>query len=334
MEIYFLTALIVLICSKFGSKKSVGIAALILFILGAFRGYTVGTDTNNTLMIYEGVYGYVEKEGEFLSSFIHSFIVQNNWGIRWELIITQLIFFSSLVFFWYTYEKKSSPYMFFFMFMLGYVFLSYNITRQMMAVSIGIWAYHNRETNGSIKWFILIILVATAFHASAIFLLLLYFIQKYRFSQVFVTVALLVSFMIPLVLPTDSIIDSITGNIPLLNRFSIYVGDENKSVFSLNRLLLNFMYIYILLKYNRYENDLFFKAVILSLLIMNLFPTSSIISRVAIYFSFVQSVLLGRIIKTSDEIDKAVVLVFSLTVFTVFLITNNGGVVPYSFGGF
>lgn len=202
----------------------------------------------------------------------------------------------------------------------------------MLAVTIGVWAYYIIENDKKHFYFYLVVILACLFHTSAVSLLLLLVIKKLNPSKKTVLLSLVISFLLPFLLDTSLIVDYIANKIPMLNRFDEYIGDSNKSVFSLNRLLLNILYIFVVQNHVNNNNRLCYNTVIIGIIIMNLFPTSSVIARVSMYFSFFQAVLLGRIYTLAKGIDRIAILLYGIVVFAFYLATNNGGVVPYKLG--
>lgn len=334
MVVYIIIALIFFI---FKNKKNIFIqlgCIVLLFLLGAFRAYTVGTDTGNTQLIYEGKYGLVIKKGEIGLSLLTNYLMDHNYSMRWELIITQAIFIGLL--FLFCYKKTTKPLLVMLLFILcGYIYMSYNITRQMLAFSIVLWAYYNRTENQRVIYFFLIVALATLFHTSAIIALLIFFYDKLRLPQKTTITILIVSFIIPQLYQTNNILEFFTDRISLWSRFSYYIGLEHRETFSFNRLLMNLFFIYILIRYNvQVRDNIFFKTIVIGIIILNLFPVSPIITRMGLYFTAIQPIFLYYFIKFGKVEDRVMTSVYVVAIYANFLLSNNGGIVPYDFGGF
>ena len=334
MLIYVLIAILFFFFKNKENKYIQFICVGLLFLIGAFRAYTVGTDTGNTLIVYEGIGGMVNKKGEYGLGLLTNYLIDHNYSMRWELIITQMLFIGSLFFF--CYKKAQKPLLMLLLFILcGYVYMSYNITRQMLAFSIVLWAYYNRYEKGELITFVLVIVLAALIHSSAIVASLIFFVDKYRYPKIATIVVLIVTFFIPQVFSLSFIAEFFASHISLWNRYTDYIGIEERSTFSLNRLLMNLFFIYILIQhYIRVNNDLFFKSMVLGLVILNLFPAYPIITRIGLYFTAVQPIFLYQFIKFGKDVDKVMASVYTIAIYVTFLLSNNGGIVPYDFGGF
>ena len=334
MLIYVLIAILFFLFKNINNKYIQIICVGILFLMGAFRAYTVGTDTYNTFLVYESGIGMFAKKGEYGLELLTNYIIDHNYSMRWELIITQMLFIGSLFFF--CYKKAQKPLLMMLLFILcGYVYMSYNITRQMLALSIVIWAYYNRYEKGSPVPFVLVILLATLIHSSAIVVFLIFFIDKYRYPKMATIIILIVTFIIPQVFSMNFIAEFVTSRISLWNRYSYYLESEERGTFSINRLFMNLFFIYLIIQhYIKVNNDLFFKSMVFGLVILNLFPAYPVITRIGLYFTAVQPVFFYHFIQYGKVEDKAMVAFYTIAIYATFLLSNNGGIVPYDIGGF
>lgn len=208
----------------------------------------------------------------------------------------------------------------------------FNISRQMIAVSLGMWAFFMLERDIKLIYILPVILATTFFHTSGLILFLAYFLKKIKIQSGTVTFLLVTTFLVPFIFPVTNMIDVVISRIGLLSRFNDYLSATNKEAFSINRLLMNCLFVFISIKHPSITKDLYFKGIIFGMIILNLFPTSSFITRCGIYYLMGQIVLLPRYYQNGDQFDKILVWGYSFAVFLSFVLNNNGGIVPYTFG--
>ena len=198
----------------------------------------------------------------------------------------------------------------------------------MIAVSIALFAFIVCDRN-NIKWFLIIVLSCSIIHTSSLFLLLFWFLNKLKISSDKYLVILPLTFLMPFVFDISYLLEIILHNLPIVSKYTMYLDDEpNKSVFSLNRLLLNILYIYIVVNTPRSKMTFWLGASIWGIILLNLFPTNSIISRVYFYFSITQIFSLPEIYKRSQQ-SRLVVISYSFVIFLFYIYSNVGQFVPY-----
>ena len=118
------------------------------------------------------------------------------------------------------------------------------------------------------------------------------------------------------------------------SKYVMYLDDEpSKSVFSLNRLLLNVLFIYILSNTHINKLSFWLCASIWGIILLNLFPTNSIVSRVYYYFSVTQIFFFPEFFKRNQQ-NKLIVMSYSFVIFVFYIFSNIGQFIPYvlSFG--
>lgn len=330
MVIYLMIAVILLLFMKNDNKYVVLGIFFLLFLVSAFRGVTVGTDTQNYYDLYSGNATSTRLEPGFALFFLGCKAI--GVPFRVILIIFSVMMFSMLYIF--TKKTKYQPMMvLLFFFLLGYCFSFYNVVRQMLAAGILMFAYENRRREGNILFFCLFIFLAMMLHKSAILGAVIFFLDKIKIRGPYIMFLLPLTFIFPFVIPTNEIMDYMTSHISFLSHYDVYSGSADKQMFSVNRLAMNVFFMYLASRYDK-SGDIYWNASILGLIILNMFPFSGIITRSAIYFQIAQIVFLTNFYQSSKEVDRILVMAYSLVIFLFTMINNIGGIVPYSFGGF
>lgn len=331
MLVYFIIAFFLFITAKSRSKFVFLSVCFLLFFITAFRGYSVGTDTMNYQMLFLGG-ASEDKVGELAFNLLYMGLNAAGLDFRFFLIVTAALFWGQLFFQSYLNMKNTPVFSIVFVFLLGYCFMFFNISRQMIAVAIGMWAFYLEEKKANNWQIVLVILLSSIFHTSGLVLLFIFLIRRLKVSYGVVAIILLVTFISPFLLPTNLLIDSIISKIGLLERFSQYLSASNKEGFSFNRLFMNILFIIMAIRQCASTKDVYFKGIIFGMMILNLFPTSSFITRSGIYFLMCQIVFFPRYYKRGDMLDRSLVWVYSFSVFLSFVLNNNGGFVPYTLG--
>ena len=154
---------------------------LIPFIISAFRSYTIGTDTSGTYMeIF-----YRIKNGENIRDFGFGFITKvallifNNYtGL---LILTSLIF-CGLSYICIFRDSKHPAMSVLLFFTMNVFFISMNMIRQSIAISIFIYSIKYIKNRNVIKYTIAMI-IAMLVHTSAILYFPMYFVYNFRINK-------------------------------------------------------------------------------------------------------------------------------------------------------
>lgn len=331
MGVYLLIAVTLLLLRNNNNKYVVAAIFLLLFLVSAFRGISVGTDTNNYYQLYKGTAVSVRLEPGFALFFLGCRAL----GVPYRviLVIFSFIMFSLMYLFTMTEKKRPLMIMLFF-FLLGYCFSFFNVTRQVLAAGILLFAYRNREKQGSIYLFALYIVLAMLLHKSAIIGVLLFFLPKLKIPGSYIVLLLPLTFILPFLIPTNEIMDYMISHVGFLEHYDVYSGQSDKQMFSVNRLLMNVFYMYIAHRYDESENDMYFAASVLGLIILNLFPFSGVIIRLAMYFQIAQIVFLTNYYESASNVDRTLILAYSLVICLFTMMNNIGEVVPYTIGGF
>ena len=115
--------------------------------------------------------------------------------------------------------------------------------------------------------------------------------------------------------------------------FQSYLDDSTNirtDLFSWSRLSMNLFYIVIISIDNSKIKSMYLNMIIMFVVVYNLFPFSSVIGRVALYFGVFQMLYLP-IVETQNRINRLAVIIYPIAIFVMYLSTGLCGILPYTF---
>lgn len=203
--IYLINIVFVFIISIFyelNKKSRIFLILLIFFIslLPALRSIDVGTDTYNYVKMFEQfgsssffeLFNYPTEKGYILLNYFSSFFVES--FNEFFLIFYLLVFFNFIYFF----SKNSNffPLSVLVFLILGLYSASFNIMRQIMALSICLLSLKYVFNRDFIK-FSLIVFLSSLFHITALIFMMVYFVYKYqeKFRYILLFIVILIWFI-------------------------------------------------------------------------------------------------------------------------------------------
>ncbi len=324
MLIYILLPILIYFLSRL--KKNMGIYLslyVIILVIGGLRDISVGTDTINYYGLFtmeysnptiEPAWTYLNKACAFLFG-KYSYVV----FIGTFLAITPVFIRA-----WKSYHNPLRIILFYVL--LYYLYSSFNITRQAIAVSL---IFFSIEYLLQEKWwkYLFFVMLATTFHYSALVCLLFPLVLKIKFtSNVSVIFFLLITYILGVSI--GGVVIKILSHIPIIGGYSTYlVGEADVSI---TRLFLNLFFI--AFTYVSSKRDIYYTLVLLGISIFNLFCFSSAVTRMALYFMIFQIVLYSEtysIKKDNAVISNVLIYFYAIFYYAVMLMNNIGGVVPY-----
>lgn len=244
--------------------KSRGVAfflLIFLFILTAFRGEYVGHDTETYLSTryqYIRAYNYpnfynlsdfkfsdLGSAIELFSNSIYRIIFEYDLSPRFILFFFAFI---SLLFYWLALKsfKANIVYGLAFYVILGYMSQSFNLSRQICAACILLYAYSFLIADGVRKYyFFLFVVFAALIHSFSIVFLLVYPLSRVKnINKKWERIILVMCICFPLIkldfLNTISLLLSI-------NHVSDYLDNYGEQGLLITKLLSSYIYIYIVL---------------------------------------------------------------------------------------
>ncbi len=332
MDIYISLFLLLLFLSFL--KKNIFIYCVIyvlLFLLGALRNIEVGTDTAN----YYDIYNIINNDPDGLN-YILGF-VEPGWvfinrvcGILFDdyrSVIFIGLFLALTPLFIRVWKSSEKPFVVIFYYVTLYFYYNaFNITRQMIAVSIILFCINYLENNKK-KHFIVGVFCAMLFHYSAIFCLsFIWIMKKVKVSIKMASILLCITYILGLY-----IIPMLIPAIPIVGHYSAYFMDTGSSG-SVTRILLNIFFIFILASCNRKKVKSYLSLFFVGIVMYNLFAFSSAVGRLALYFTCTQLFLYPMITskyRLNDYTIKLCSFVYATTYYFLMLNANSGEIVPY-----
>lgn len=311
------------------NKLLCGILSILpLFFLAAFR-YGIGTDYFNYIEILEWTeQGIVKKE--ILYTLLNELVITANLDQQWIFI------FCSIIFFWFLtseiYRSSPHPVMSIFLFVtMTYYFAFFNIMRQMVSSAICLYAIRYAEKR-DLKKFLLFVLIASGFHASALVFIIVYFIYTIRISPLKVLCAT------SIIVAAMNVIQSVVILIISHTKYARYIGsvyDTGKSGYIF--IAIQFLITIAAALYYERGNPLY-KA-LFNIQVMNMWISLfsgyvPLVERFRYTFGLPAIILIPMAIKNAHGKEKKILLNASfLILFSVYgyyvTTAGNHGVLPY-----
>lgn len=323
-------------------------AIIIPVVISGFRN-GVGTDFDNYVKIYDQLYyQYPSIFSAIIDSRFEPGWVILNYLVRYIFDDVQFLFIITALLTWtfsfkaiYDNKKYISVGLSVLILLCTLYNMSFNIVRQILAVSIIMLSIKPMLDNR--KWkFILIVLFASSFHYSALIFLPAYWIVDSKTEDR----GLLKRIFIPLlaigfVFLFQPIFSFLTNNIDAFSAYSLYSIEF--SGFSIPAILLKLpVVLLIIINYKKLKakNNIMHKLSILYIigLILTLLSSySPYLNRVSFFYDVTQVFIVPAIIKAqTNKYEKFlytyVIVIYYLARFTYFyLFMGDGGTIPYNF---
>lgn len=338
-EYIILAVIIALLCLIHNRKWTVVVAATLLVIIAGFRAESVGTDTINYYKLFEwygdNLFGgfHANEPGYAMLQLL---VVRAGGSFHTLVFLVQLLIITGLSLF--ARKVAHHPqYVLLCYLLLYFYFYSFNTARQFLAIPLLLFAYHNLDI-GKTKPAIVLIIVGTMFHYTAIIGMLILLFRKRRWSVKLQVTLLIVTFLVGL----TSFVQIIAANMlsflpPALFNYILSVEDYRGIDFSLSRFLLTGFTILLILTLRNTSNRL--SILTLGICILNLFAFHPVVARAAQYFTIIQIVIIPEIAymirpkyRKGCRLLEVGAILYMIIVFAYLLSANTAGVVPYSFG--
>ena len=165
------------------------ITVFLFTLLIAARASSIGTDTINYVYSANGI----QKDYSSITAIFRGYYIEPGYGaleyismkwigdVHFLFMIEALILLIGLFCFIHNFEDKISIPLAFLVFFSFYFNTSLNISRQYIAVGIGLFAAKYLLENRKIPYFICCV-IATLFHSTGLLLFISYFIWRYLFA--------------------------------------------------------------------------------------------------------------------------------------------------------
>lgn len=313
------------------------IAILVLFVISGWRAFSVGTDTLNYKMSFDYLsydLRFIDiRSNEIFYPYLMYFIQSFGGDYRNFIIITSAIF----CFLVYVASKQceNSLIAILLFWLLGNFFMFYNISRQEIAVLLSLCAFFCLERKKMILY-LLLILLGISIHTSIIFIILFLLLMRIKIERKYlfiVPILFIITFVIPIFFDTRIFMRVFENMGNIESTYNMYFDAmvDSKGFFSFNRMLINVFFAILPFIDRSYGRNKYYNFIIMYIMIHNLFPFSSAITRIGLYFSVVTIPYFTSII-CQNKMVSYFVLLYSIVIFLFNLAVNNGGIVPYIWG--
>lgn len=318
-----------------------------MFIVAALRNYTVGRDVYNYLRRYARFADAEWKEIFYMADsmmFEHGFAILNklltyiNKNPRFFLVIAA--FFIIFSYGMAIYRYSTIPWLSFLLFMtMGFFGSSLNVIRQYIAVAIILFSY-NAIKNNKLLEFIVLVLVASNIHTSAIIVLPMYWLSKIKFNKftLFAIFSLFLSGAYVFIRYSKTIIAFMA---PYMHTYNRYLGelerDSGNGAIGATLIYAAFLILIIIELYNSEEEikNMYIAFAIASVMLILFSYAISISERALPYFSsmFIFSVPKAITSEKKRRIRIQYVIVICVVLiayyFAIICRANTGAQIPY-----
>lgn len=312
------------------------IIPLLYVILIGWRDSNVGVDTP---VYYEHYYTFGKWGCEFVEpgfNWLNQFLYALGYGANAFFMVIAVI---TVLFLYLTLNKLDKEYTIsaFCLYLLTFTFLV-NGMRQGVVCAIFLYAYRFIEQQKFIRY-ILLLLCASLFHASALLLIPLYFLKRYSLP--------LIGYIILYILSFCGVFFDLSPYIPHLDLgvrdYSVYVDNIKISQASyLGFVITSFLnvLVFVLMCRNKIlkTNPLLFNLVFLSFILKNIGFNIPIVGRITIYFSWflylVYPLVLGADkfpLFRSRFVTYSLILVINAAIWLNGILSPANKLLPYKF---
>lgn len=352
MGIYFALLFIpiytYLCCKLIKNKKFMMFLPYVFLILFAgLRNGIIGADYKNYIAFFRGYMRYGEMPYGWGWRLVNALVGFFTSDYHYLGIVTALVVISL---FFYVMEKNVST-NYWWLCLLVYIFNPYlyiqgnfNIMRQGIAMAVILYVFTRYLNKKSLFWFIVGTAIASCFHTSALFMLMIIFFMKYPLTKKFHYIMAVITFVLSIII-TDS---RIIGLIARYTAYGKYINSQDVTLFNFTAYKLFIFLTTLLLCYlydNLFDNKdekMCTDIYIFSLCILNLLLINDIAYRIYLYFAIMHTVflpiILGNISKKRNDryLNLAIhvtVVAYYIMYFVVFIYimaaSHNTSYIPY-----
>lgn len=339
---YYLIFLIIIIITyiciskilKFKNKDIIflNVAFIEMLLFLGFRDTTIGIDLQNYIPYFNIING-LNLDNLFYLPLERGYVILNKLVglVGGENVFLFVVAFISLLGVYYSIKKYSKNYMlsvFIYITFQFYIFI-FSGLRQGIAFSI-VWLSLKYVKERKLVKFILIVLLASMFHKTALIFLPVYFIANKRITLKYVLLFLVV-FISMLILKVQ-LVTFVTSFL-----YSTYAVSNTSGGYSLLVLLFAVFVFFILIRNKKIENfrdnDIWFNMLIVAILIQTLASTQGNIARLTMYYSFSVVLLIPNVLDSLKDKKQKIfieaIVYISLFIFYFISIQNEANYMPY-----
>lgn len=341
MVIYIVLAVLLILLSQFRTAGVV-FSFIVLFIVSTIRADSVGKDhlAFKLAFLYEiSDYRITDllKKYEIGWMTVNLFVKDYFNDFQVVVAIAAMLTLYPI----YLTMKKMSLHMglaILLYFLLFYYCLSFSLIRQFIAISFFVLAVYHFEKNNMVK-FIITITCAAIFHYSVFgMILILFAVRTVSVSYRFVTLTVIITFLIGFLGLTDNL-RSLIELLPF-EKYAHYADYKADAAFDRLNVYLFLVpkCIMCILLYRfmpQKDSPMFMKLYFGGTILSNLFISISLIGRLVLYFNIFEIFLLPNMVYLQQSTIlrlrlRIIVVLYGLIYFAYYLATNRGEVVPYA----
>jgi hypothetical protein len=333
-------------CICKNKKRALIYNIIILFLLMGLRSYNIGTDTEGYCINYVN---YIFKDWKnilqlsfSIGDMNYGFLILNKFLSEisssytfYLLCISGIISFSLYKFL--KIFSCNSIMSLIILLSLGFIFFFMSGIKQTLAIAFILLAYIKLRENKILN-FILLVLLATSFHNTALIVLICLPIYKLNLRRMYIL-------LIPLIAGSGIIFQNkISSFFQLLvfkGKYRVY-GTDYVAVNNLTGLYIQIIIVFvviILIGYRLKEDSnlqFFISIYSIGIFFQALTPVIAEFFRISMYFSIISSVMLPYTVKYSKIKQKRLVYISMGIVFIFYFLVaniNNTAMIPYEFFG-
>lgn len=331
---FYIFIFITLALLSYFVKRNIAVLSasiIALSTIAGLRGINIGADTHAYYEYFEFIKkthsGYMEPIWNWLNIVLSS--IGGNFNVF--LFITSVLTLG--VAGYVLWKEVKNPQFGLFLYYALYAYCnSFNGMRQYLAISVVLLGYYVLKNTRNIFAFIAVILIAMNIHHSAMLGFLTLPLIYFNFNRWLALGVLIMSFVIGGTVFPDIDLSFLYGSYAKYTETGYWVR-ESALQSMLLALLMNIYVICMLFTSSRnMRENLYFKIFIFGILIMNLTFRIEIMSRVILYFTIIQIVLIPIYLSNIEakSLSKLVIKLFLLayfsSIFFKMLILGNSGI--------
>lgn len=310
------------------------ISFLPIMLVSGLR-YMVGVDYNSYLWLFQDI---KEKKGVYIEGGylkLNQIIIKLTNNPQALFFVTSVIIIGLVFIGIYAYSQNPALSIFLF-FTMGYLFSSFNILRQYIAVAVLFAGLKFIKENKLLPYLVLV-LIAFFFHKTAVIMLPLFFLTRIRWKQSYM---LIISMIAACFIPLRGILT----NILVLTFYPQYAGTSLIKPLSIPELAyygLTFGILVLLCLAYKYDffndttNLILFNCIFYTFLMYLCLSFVPEINRIALYIELYVIILIPRLFAAEKNKNvRRLYYIIAIIAFTIFFFISVGamgryGVLPY-----
>lgn len=331
MEIYILIMFLALLVAWVGKNKAIYWGFfLVLMVISTFRGIDVGGDTEYYQWAFEdteAVRGVTIKSFEYGYLFLNFAVYHFTDNYTVFLGVVSFLILFPVFFVTPIFSKKYNIVIAFYVLLYNFNF-SLCFVRQYIAISILYVGFLLCSSTHKKIYLLITVVLASLFHQTSIFLLILLPFVNLKYHRIFISILIFLSYFI----------GRLNIVIPFFSQFgieSLYSESlAGEMVFSMNGFIVTSYFAFI--AYVSKEDSFLLYTMAIGLVIFNMLVFNTNISRLNWSLSIVQVLVLGNLkmisfFQKKETLCRFFSYAYAITLYIIFLLANQGKVVPYEF---